>query len=297
MLRMRIHMKKAVLIASAAALMFVAAVPAFPQEQVSFKLLGGLARVQGDDYNKGVLGAYQYTKDTSDTLSGGYDRLRSGKDFQAEIVNYWGAHLGVGIGGGYYRVTSTSGLAGTAPVAGPVYSFSSAYTPKVSVIPFFINVHYRTRLASRIEVDVFAGPVFQVIQFGFRREAASTLDSLSELETFNASGTALGLQGGISLSFRIVRGVSLVADGSHRLSKMSNLKGNWFLNRTTTSGTVTSSNSSYYLWYYDDTQGSVYPRIGFFDSAGPTGGSISGARKAELNLSGLVAMIGVKFSI
>jgi hypothetical protein len=290
-------MKKAPLIALAAALIFAAARPALSEEQVSFKLAGGLALVQGDDYNTGVRGAYQFAKDTSSTLSGVYDRLRSSPDFQAEIVNYWGAHFGVGIGGGFYRVTNTSRLEGTAPLIGPVYSFTSVYTPTISVIPFFVNVHYRARLAPRIHLDIFAGPVFQVIQFGFRREATSTLDSLTELETFNASGTALGLQGGIGFIIRIVRGVALAADGFYRSGTMSNLKGNWFLTTTTTSGTVTNSNSSYYLWSYNDTQGSVYPRIGFFDSAGPTGASISGARKADLNLSGFVAMVGFKFSL
>jgi hypothetical protein len=291
-------MKKAVLIASAAALFVAAATsPAFPQEQVSFKLLGGLVGVQGDDYNKGVAGAFQYARDASDSLTGGYKNLRSGRDFQAEIVNYWGSHIGIGIGGGFYRVTNTSGVTGAASVPDPTYQFSSTYAPKVSVIPFFINLHYKVRLASRLGLDLFAGPVFQVVQFGFRREATSSLNSLSELETFNASGTTLGLQGGLSLSFRIIRGIALVADGFFRSSKVSNITGNWFLNSTSSSGTVTSSSSSYYLWYYNDTAGSVYNRIGFFDSSGPAGEGVSGARKADLNLSGLTAMIGLKLSL
>jgi hypothetical protein len=289
-------MNKAVVIAAAAALLFVA-VPAFPQEQVSFKLLGGLARVQGDDYNKGLLGAYDFARDTSDSISGGYKKLEGGWDFQAEIVNYWGSHVGVGIGGGYYRVTNTSGVTGTASPVGPVYSFSSTYTPKISVLPFFINVHYKIELGPSVGLDIFAGPVFQVVQFGFRREDTTTYDLLEELETFNASDTALGFQGGLSLSLRILRGIAFVAEGFYRSSKVSNIKGNWFLNTTTTSGTVTQSDSSYYFWSYDDTQGSVYPRFGFFDSGGPTGEEISSARKAGLNLSGLAAMIGLKFSL
>jgi hypothetical protein len=297
MLRVKKIMKKAILIAAAAALLLVGAVPALPEEQVAFKVLGGLAQVQGDDYNKGILGAYEYTRDTSDSLSGSYKTLKSGTDFQAEIINYWGYHIGIGIGGGYYRVTNASGVTGTASVPDPTYQFSSTYIPKISVIPFFINLHYKVPLASRIGLDVFAGPVFQVIQFGFRREATSSLNSLSELETFNASGTALGFQGGLSFSCRILRGIALVADGFYRSSKVSNIKGNWFLTSTSSSGTVTNSSSSYYLWAYNDSQGAVYPRIGFFDANGPTGGNISDARKANLNLSGVVGMIGLKFSI
>jgi hypothetical protein len=289
-------MKKAIAIAAAAVLL-AAAAPAFSQEQVAFKLLGGLVRMQGDDYNKGILGAYQLARDTSDSLSGGYEKLTSGWSFQAEIVNYWGSRVGVGIGGGFYRVTKTSGVTGTASVPDPTYQFSSNYTPKISTIPFFLNIHYRFHVAPRIGLDVFAGPVFQIVQYGFRREATSSLNALSELETFNASDTALGLQGGITVGFRIVRGVTLIAEGFYRSSKVSNIKGNWFLNQTTTSGTVTSSSNSYYLWSYNLTAGSVYPLVGYFDANGPAAEGISSARKATIDLSGPVVMIGFKFSL
>jgi hypothetical protein len=289
-------MKKAIAIAAAAVLL-AAAAPVFSREQVAFKLLGGLVRMQGDDYNKGIMGAYRLAEDTSDFLSGGYEKLTSGWSFQAEIVNYWGPHVGVGIGGGFYRMTNTSGVTGTASIPDPTYQFSSNYTPKISTIPFFLNIHYRFQAAPRIGLDVFAGPVFQVVQYGFRREATSSLDSLSELETFNASDTALGLQGGITVGFRIVRGVTLIAEGFYRSSKVSNIKGNWFLTRTTTSGTATSSSSSYYLWSYDFTAGGVYPLVGYFDANGPAGEGVSSARKAVINLSGPVVMIGFKLSL
>jgi len=291
-------MKKIIGIASAVALLLVAGIPAFCQQQVAFKLLAGLTWMQGDDYNPGVLGAYRLAKDTSDSLAGGYGQLSGGWSSQAEIVNYWGSHFGVGIGGGYYRMTGASGVTGTASVPDPTYQFSSVYTPKISVIPLFINLHYRLQVTARIGVDVFAGPVFQVAQYGFRREATSSLNSLSELETFNASDTALGLQGGLTYGFRIVRGITLIAEGFYRSGKVSNIKGNWFLNSTTSSGTVTASSSAYYLWSYDFTSGgTVYPQIGYFDANGPAGQGVNNPRKAGLNLSGPAVMIGFKFGI
>jgi hypothetical protein len=194
-------------------------------------------------------------------------------------------------------VANAGGISGTSSVPDPTYEFSSVYTPKISVIPLFVNVHWRTRLTAIVGLDAFAGPVFQIVQFGFRRDASSGLNSLSETETFNASGTALGFQAGLTVSFRVFRGVAIVAEGFYRSSKITNVKGNWFLNTTTSSGTVTQSNSAYYLWYYNDNEGAVYPRIGFFDTAGPTGANISGARKANLNISGAMVMVGVRFGI
>jgi hypothetical protein len=152
-------------------------------------------------------------------------------------------------------------------------------------------------MTSKILLDVFAGPVFQIMQFGFTREATSTLDDLAETETFNASDTTLGIQGGLSASWRLWRWVSVVADGFYRSGTVSNIKGNWFLTRTTSAGTETSSSNSYYYWYYDDSQGGLYPRTGFFDADGPAGDNVSGARKANINLSGMVILFGLKFSL
>jgi hypothetical protein len=291
-------MKKAFVFAAAAAVLLAFAGQAFGQGQLAFKLLAGPARIQGDDYNRGALGAYDFARDTSDTLSGSYKTLRRGLDLELEIVNYWGDRFGVGIGGGYYRVSNKSGLVGTASVPDPTYEFTSAYTPKISVIPLFINVHYRVGITPRLELDVFAGPVFQIAQFGFTREATSGLLGLTELETFNASKTALGLQAGLGASWRILGGVSAVVEGFYRSSKVTNIKGNWFLSQTTGSGTVTASDSSYYFWVYTDTQATgTYARTGFFDANGPTGNTVSGARKADLKLSGLVLMFGVNLSL
>jgi hypothetical protein len=284
-------------IASAVALLLLAAPPALAGEQVSFKLLGGLARIQGDDYNKGILGAYELARDTSDSLSGGYEKLGNGWILQGEIVNSWGPHIGVGLGGAYYRMSNTSGLSGVASVPDPSYTFTSTYAPKVSVIPLFLNVHYLTRLTSAVSLDLFAGPVFEIVQFSFARDATSSRDSLSETETFNASGTALGLQGGLSVGLRLVRGVTFVVDGLYRGARLADLSGNWFLTSTTSSGTITQSNSSYYMWSYEYTAGGVYPQIGFFDSNGPSGEGISSARKARLNLSGFVALVGFRVAI
>jgi len=291
-------MKRILVIASAAAAWLVAAAPASPQEQLSFKLLGGLARVQGDDYNAGVRGALQFARDTSAALSGSYKTLGGSQDFQGEIINFWGPHFGVGIGAGYYRVTNSTGISGTALGSDPAAEFTSLYTPKVTVIPLFLNFHWKTRLTPRAGLDLFGGPVFQIVQFGFGRDETSTTDPTAVTETFNASGTALGLQGGLSLSYQVVRGVAIVVDGFYRASKITDVKGNWFLNTTTAaSGTVTQSSSSYYFWFFNDTQGAVYQRFGFFDASGPSGPNVSGARHADINVSGLVALVGVKFSL
>ncbi len=288
-------MKRAWVVLAAAAL--VAAAPVSAQEKVAFKLMGGIGTVAGEDYNAGVLGAYRRALDTSVGLTGSYKTLSSGANFQAEIVNYWGPNFGVGIGGGYYRLSSSSGISGSAPAPDPVYDFTSTYAPKFTVLPFFINVHYKFQVAGGAAIEAFAGPVFQILQFGFKRDATSTQDPLAETETFNASDTALGIQAGLSARWRLSGWLSVIADGFYRTGKFSNIKGNWFLSQTTSAGTETTSSNSYYYWYYELAQGSRYSQTGFFDSGGPAGDGISNARKGRLDMSGFVVLAGLKINL
>ncbi len=287
-------MNKTIAAAVTAALILAAAGTAFGQtEQVNFKLSGGLAAIQGGDYNAGVAGLQAYLSDSGLSPSGTFGRLRNGQNFQFEIINFWGPHFGVGIGGGYYIVKNTSS------VAIPSASLVSTRTPKVSTIPFFLNLHYRLALAPRVNLDAYAGGLFEVVQFSFARHDTSTLDALDLTETFKASGVSLGAQAGLGISVRLFKSVSLGLDGVYRTAKISNLKGNWFLTQTTTSGgTETNSNASYYLWSYDlTTGGGTYPQTGFFDASGPSGVEISAARKAEIDLSGFCALVSLRIGI
>src|SRR5512136_1119168 len=78
-----------------------------PQE-VSLKLTGGWARIDGNDYNSGIAGENAYLKDTSLTKSGAYGSLKSGPNIQFEIINSLNQWLGIGFGGGWYQAADES---------------------------------------------------------------------------------------------------------------------------------------------------------------------------------------------
>jgi hypothetical protein len=152
------------------------------------------------------------------------------------------------------------------------------------------------RLGSKFNLDIFAGPLFQVIQFNFTNGSTMSISSVTQTLTFRSSTTALGGQAGLGLNFKIFTGVALVVEGCYRYAKISNFMGNWAVIGNSASGPINQSSAEYYFWAYDDTSGSGYPRTGFFDNNGPKGGSVSGARKADINLSGTTVSGGIKFS-
>jgi hypothetical protein len=280
----------------AVALFLLMAALAYPQD-VSFKLLGGLTGIQGDDYNKGIAGMGQLLRDTSATVTGNFQGFKNAPSFQAEIVTHWGKRIAVGLGGGYFQIANSDLVTSQGTTADSSYTTSTTIKPQLSVIPFYLNVYYKIQVTPAIGLHVFAGPAFQIVQFSYQRQTTSTLNSLTELETFKAASPSLDYQGGASLTVRIARGLALVVDGFYRHGHASNFSGNWLLSSSSATGPVNKSSSTYAFWYYTYAPGASYPLIGFFDTPGPTGDGISGVRKADINLSGLTLTAGLRIDI
>jgi hypothetical protein len=290
-LETRIIMKKCLFGLVVFAMVATAAHP----QTVSLKLTGGLTWINGGDYNLGLSGQNRLLGDTLSSLSGAYLPLNNGFHGQVEIIHNLNPHLAVGLGGGYYRVSREGRVTGGGLILGVPFSLDSAVTAKVSVIPFFINLHYLALVVSRLSLDVFAGPVFNVVQFNYVNASSTTLLAAQTTETFTASHTAVGGQAGVGLNFEIIKGVSFVAEGCYRYAKVKDFQGNWSRLGTSSLGPVSQTSSVSDMWFYRLNVGSTYDQFGFFDSI-PQGSSISGARRAEIDLSGFNASAGFKFS-
>ena len=262
---------------------------------VSFKLMGGLSWINGNDYNQGIAGENKYIKDNSSAMTGAYKELKNSMNIQAEIIVYANSHLAVGFGGGYYRLRNESTVRVQGVQSGLPFDSESICKPSLSVIPLFVNIYYLTKLGAHVDFNIFAGPLFQVVQYNFKNQSTMSLSALSQALTYRSSSTTLGGQAGLGLNFNILPGIALAVEGCYRYGKISNLVGNWAVIGNSSSGPINQSSAEYYFWAYHDTSGGGYPRTGFFDKNGPKGGSVSGARKAEINLSGITVSGGIKF--
>ena len=286
-------MKRTLAVAAALA---VLAAPAFSQ-QVSFKLMGGWTTIQGDDYKSASAGRMDLLRAASSSVSGEYGSLTNGPNFLAEIMTHWGKRIAVGFGGGYYQIGREDLVTNTASGENGAYAVETRMKPQISAIPFFLNAHYKLSLGMNAGLDIFAGPVFQIAQFTCERNATSTVDPLTEVEAFKASVPTLGVQAGISLCLSLGKGISLVADGLYRYEKAYKFVGNWTYYGTASTGATSGTSSTYSLWSYDDSGAGTHPLIGFFDDNGPTGASVSNARRAEINLSGFTIVAGIRFDL
>jgi hypothetical protein len=265
-------------------------------QMVSFKLTGGLTWINGDDYNAGIAGQNLLLADTSTSLSGAYESLARGPNIQFEITNYFNPHVGIGLGGGYAHFSADGTVAGRVLQSGLPTDFESTYRARVSAVPFFLNFHYLARLGSRLGLDLFAGPVFWVVQFHFENPLTLSLDTTQQTETFTASQTGLGGQAGLAVDINLASGLAFVVQGSYRFGRVTDLTGNWAILGASDLGPINLSGSDYSAWFYLLTSGSTYDQFGYFDAAGPVGADISQARHAEIDLSGATLSAGVKLS-
>ena len=69
--------------------------------QFSLRLTGGMVRIAGGDYNKGMDGRNDFAKDNYFNISGTYEGLTFGTNFKGEIVFNFNDRMGIGLGCGF----------------------------------------------------------------------------------------------------------------------------------------------------------------------------------------------------
>jgi len=260
-------------------------------QQFSLKMTGGMYFNFGNDYNTGIEGYNNYVKDEYLGVSGEFEKFSSALNFQGELIFHFNPNMAIGLGGGYLQ-WSKSNLVELS-VSGTVNEVT--YEPNLAVVSIFANFHYMTAIAPMLNVDLYAGPGLYLTKFEWKdTDVFYPLWDLTH--TFESSGTAFGFQAGLGLSFELTPNISLVVDGFYRYAIIPELKGTWtekgyFL---WLSGEYSYENS--YLWYYEDnTYGTSYSRV-VLGPDQPSGSGILGSRKAEISLSGITGIAGLKFS-
>ncbi len=294
-------MRKTVGIALIVAAVFAAAAPhasAAPAERrlLVYKLTGNLAGVAGGDYNDRILGENTYLRATSTSMMGAYEELKTGLGFQFEVMLPLGRRLAVGVGGGYYRIRSEGTIDYSGTSDGTPFDATSTLIPRLSIMPFFINLHYQVELGPKLILDAYAGPLFQIVQYNVENPSTSTLLNTVQTVTFTASATSLGVQGGLGASYGLLKGVAVVADLLYRTGSVTDLFGNWAKVGTSDAGTIAGSSAEYYLWGFDSTAGGTHARAGYYDKDGPTEAGAANFSKATIALNGLTFQAGVRIS-
>jgi len=260
-------------------------------QQFSLKLAGGMYFNFGNDYNKGIEGYNNYLYDEFTSVSGEFKKFSTALNFQGELIFYFNPNMAIGLGGGYLPWNKSNLV--KSDWGDAIQEIT--YTPKLSVISIFANFHYMTTIAPKLSIDLYAGPGLYLTKFDW--EDTDVLYPLWDLtHTFESSGTAFGFQAGLGLSFELAPNISLVVDGFYRYAIIPELKGTWTEKGYFLWITGENTYEDSYLWYYEDNSTSTpYSRI-MLGPDQPSGSGITGSRKAEISLSGITGIAGLKIS-
>ncbi len=291
-------MRNTARLAIIALLAAAAALPAAAGDKtlVSYKLAGLWPGITGGEYNDCLAGENAYLRAVSSSMSGGYEPLGRGLGFQIEVILPLGRSFGVGVGGGSYRIRGEGTISYAGLSDGTAFTAESTLVSRLSVLPFFANLHYTRTLGSRLTLDAFAGPLFQIVQFNADNPFSTTLEATEQTTTFTATKTSLGIQAGVGAAYRLTGAFSFIFDAIYRTGRVSDLKGNWTQVGSSGGGDIAGSSDAYYLWAYDMAAGGTYQRAWFFGEAGPAAEGASNAHKAALSLNGLNGQAGRRLS-
>jgi hypothetical protein len=252
-------------------------------------LSAGGGDVGADDFNQGAQGLV----DTNAALlglepSGSVGRLRLACLLGAEVFYRVNARVSVGLGLDAMAGRNSSFIAqGESGL--PLVSPGTFTRPGLAAMP----VKAGLRFYPRPDIYIRGSVVYYSARAGYDyRFVAEDLSS----ETWQGRATAhtLGMEIAIGGEWRIGGHMDLFSEAGFRLAKLDNFSGTGTY-RDSTGTTVTETGS---LWTYravgaDDASHDLL----FIHSSAPSGDGISGARKAELNLSGIVLRVGIKFRI
>jgi hypothetical protein len=264
------------------------------QSSVTFglRITGGCFPLMRNDINDHLQSYNDYYNDTTVTVGSEFEMIKMGMDFSGEILVSFMPNFSIGIGAGYI----SAGKETTLELSDTMYSADYTYNPKFSVIPITLSLYYEIPIGSSIQVVLNAGLGYYLGTVNFDHIYFGDVGSYTYEESYiwSARSNAMGFHGGIDLELGIARNVALVVGAKGRYAKLTDLTGDEDYEYTTSFGY--SSSSTYEdmtLWYYIYDE--ELPLAELWENK-PTGMYVSDARKAEVNLSGLTFLAGIKIS-
>jgi opacity protein-like surface antigen len=263
---------------------------AFPG--ISLKLTGGMAYLFDNDYTKGIRGLYNYYQDSYEGLTGKFRPLRLGLDVGGEVTFSFGGNLAVGFGAGYLRYSRENEFGYQLPY----FSSQDSLKPDIRLIPLTVNIHYYVPWGPRLKADWFIGAGYYLMKFDHTWSVTTDFFGYRTEQTFHTNKGNLGFQGGFGLELEVTSQISLVFQASGRFIKFSDLKGD--LKEKIGSFNVSWENETgnAYFWFYGRNENNAAYAQVIFAETKPSETEFSAIRKGILDLNGIAAGIGLKFS-
>jgi hypothetical protein len=232
------------------------------------------------------------------TVEGEAQAMHWGADFGADVVYYLNPRLGVGLGVGSV-LAGKSGVRSRIMITSPDASWTIDRENSFSAIPVRFGVFYDLVQAGRFSLAANAGLGLYFAKWKELENYNSESSGIpfdGRYET-NMHATRLGFHGGLSLEYRLSRGISLVVEGFGRYARFSGFQGSW---RQTNSGGLDVTYEGKLYYYEWEENGKTYSWIEFFEKDPKetnTSTPIKNSRLAVIDFSGFSLRAGIKITL
>ncbi|MBN1271150.1 MAG: SH3 domain-containing protein [Candidatus Aminicenantes bacterium] len=250
---------------------------------IGLKLSGGLNYMLLGDINDAYEGKNARIQDQAmaGSASGEFPTMHMGMDFSGEIVLYFSRSIGIGIGGGYIKIKSSSGDVSWDEFLIVPLNYKQAQDLKISAIPIRLTLHFTVpmgavNLAFRLGGDYYLGKFSQVYKW---EEWFST----GELEASGIMNT-LGGHAGLGFEINISRHLAFVLDVEGRYAKFKGIEADWEASGVNWMGPFSDSGTR--TLYYYDADGN-YPTLLWDESIPAASTVVQNPREGAVDLSGI----------
>ncbi len=257
-------------------------------------LAGGMILGRGGDLARALQGQTEYLK-TEYGASGDFAFPSLGWAASAEVLFQLRPWLALGFGTGYERRSRKGRVAYSASG----YEVVATIRPEVAVVPLTGNLHVLVPLSRRVKLDLSAGggAYWTRLAWDDGFLASGWGMTGTDVYAFRASRWAFGFQAGIGLEVGLSEKAAIIVQIKGRSAAVSGFVGDWTEKGQGDLWDFSERGGDHRIYLYDWSSGGKSYPLAVLQADPPTGALISNVREAGIDITGVIATVGLKIAI
>jgi len=259
----------------------------------SFKLSGGIGYLSVGELNSALKSVSDSIHGYNSHVSGRFENIHSGMNFNLEAVYLITDRLGIGLGGGFFRISKEDKV--------HTYYYSLAYTRTISCVPLILNVHYTYPLGSKLNLSLSGGVGYYLTSFEFKEDLISVTNTITGASDFKIKGT-VGLKASLGLEMALTKNLGVFVAATGWYATLSGFTGDLNIDYTNDNVSTTEKRSDIRVWVFNsEHDGIKCPGI-WIAKDGPKEGQIidgpfiSNVHELKIDLSGFSLGVGLRIN-
>ncbi len=270
-------------------------IPAAFGAQVWIKAGGGIATLNGGDYNRAVPSSNDLYRVLYTNVTGVLAKLDRSLDLALEAGMAFGRRWSLSVGLGYLSTKEESRIAYDWKFGPDSYHNTIAIGPHFSALELSLNAAYVIPIGP-VRLNLEAGPGLYFCRFASDSDFTSTQFDWSYSYRFLAHRVAPGVRGGVGLEVAVSRRLAVVLDVLGRYVRVNDITGTGTVSGTIAGSSYADSLPGQSFWSYEYVTGGASYSQTAFQAFEPTSYLITNARKGHFDFTGVSATLGFKFT-